>query len=161
MSGGRVVRPQRPFFLMIRRPPRSTLFPYTTLFRSLHPAKINRDAVRYNYTWGMGGISFYLFIVLTFTGILLMYYYHPTKADAFRDILYLEADVPFGKLLRNMHRWGAHLMVITVWLHMFRVFLTGSYKKPREFNWAVGVILMLFTLLLSFTGYLLPDELLD
>jgi quinol-cytochrome oxidoreductase complex cytochrome b subunit len=106
----------------------------------------------------MGGITFYLFIVLTFTGILLMYYYHPTKADAFRDILYLEADVPFGKLLRNMHRWGAHLMVITVWLHMFRVFLTGSYKNGREFNWAVGVILMLFTLLLSFTGYLLPDD---
>ncbi|MBI3940255.1 MAG: cytochrome b N-terminal domain-containing protein, partial [Acidobacteria bacterium] len=61
-------------------------------------------------------------------------------------------------LLRNMHRWAAHLMIITVWLHMFRVFLTGSYKPPREFNWAVGVILMLLTLLLSFTGYLLPDD---
>jgi cytochrome b6 len=57
-----------------------------------------------------------------------------------------------------MHRWAAHLMIITVWLHMFRVFLTGSYKKPREFNWAVGVILMLLTMLLSFTGYLLPDD---
>lgn len=130
----------------------------TNVFLHLHPAKINRDAVRYSYTWGMGGISFYLFIVLTFTGVLLMFYYHPTKVQAFRDILYLEADVPFGKLLRNMHRWAAHLMIITVWLHMFRVFLTGSYKKPREFNWVVGVILMLLTLLLSFTGYLLPDD---
>src|SRR2546429_6640743 len=130
----------------------------SNVFLHLHPAKINRDAVRYPFTWGMGGITFYLFIVLTFTGVLLMFYYHPTKADAFRDILYLEHDVPFGKLLRNMHRWGAHLMVITVWLHMFRVFLTGSYKKPREFNWSVGVILMLFTMLLSFTGYLLPDD---
>jgi quinol-cytochrome oxidoreductase complex cytochrome b subunit len=130
----------------------------TNVFLHLHPSKINRDAVRYSYTWGMGGITFYLFIVLTFTGVLLMYYYHPTKADAFRDILYLEHDVPFGKLLRNMHRWGAHLMVITTWLHMFRVFLTGSYKKPREFNWSVGVILMLLTMLLSFTGYLLPDD---
>src|SRR5688500_20186604 len=82
----------------------------------------------------MGGITFYLFIVLTFTGVLLMFYYHPTKADAFRDILYLEHDVPFGKLLRNMHRWAAHLMVITTWLHMFRVVLTGSYKRPREFK---------------------------
>jgi cytochrome b6 len=130
----------------------------SNVFLHLHPAKINRDAVAYNFTWGMGGITFYLFIVLTFTGTLLMFYYHPTKVQAFRDILYLEHDVPFGKLLRNMHRWGAHLMIITVWLHMFRVYLTGSYKKPREFNWGVGVILMLFTMLLSFTGYLLPDD---
>jgi cytochrome b6 len=130
----------------------------SNVFLHLHPAKINRDAVAYNYTWGMGGITFYLYVVLTFTGALLMFYYHPTKVQAFRDILYLEHDVPFGKLLRNMHRWAAHLMIITVWLHMFRVFLTGSYKKPREFNWAVGVILMLLTMLLSFTGYLLPDD---
>ncbi len=130
----------------------------TNVVFHLHPAKINRDAVRYNYTWGMGGITFYLFLVLSFTGILLMFYYHPTKAQAFRDILYLEHDVPFGKLLRNMHRWGAHLMIITVWLHMFRVFLTGSYKRPREFNWCVGVLLLVLTLLLSFTGYLLPDD---
>ncbi|MBI3667186.1 MAG: cytochrome b N-terminal domain-containing protein [Acidobacteria bacterium] len=124
----------------------------TNVFLHLHPAKINRDAVAYNYTWGMGGITFYLFIVLTFTGTLLMFYYHPSKVVAFRDILYLEHDVPFGKLLRNMHRWAAHLMIITVWLHMFRVFLTGSYKKPREFNWVVGVILLVLTLLLSFTA---------
>ena len=130
----------------------------TNVFLHLHPAKINRDAVRYSYTWGMGGITFYLFIVLTFTGVLLMYYYHPTKGQAYRDIIYLMSDVPFGKLLRNMHRWAAHLMIITVWLHMFRVFLTGSYKKPREFNWCVGVILLVFTMLLSFTGYLLPDD---
>ena len=130
----------------------------SNVFLHLHPARINRDAVRYSYTWGMGGITFYLFIVLTFTGVLLMFYYHPSKIVAFRDILYLEHDVPFGKLLRNMHRWGAHLMIITVWLHMFRVFLTGSYKRPREFNWVVGVILLVLTLLLSFTGYLLPDD---
>ncbi len=130
----------------------------SNVFLHLHPAKINRDAVRYQYTWGMGGITFYLFIVLTFTGVLLMFYYHPTKVDAFRDILYLEHDVPFGKLLRNMHRWAAHLMVITTWLHMFRVVLTGSYKRPREFNWGVGVVLLVLTLLLSFTGYLLPDD---
>src|SRR6267143_1613982 len=130
----------------------------SNVFLHLHPAKINRDAVRYQYTWGMGGITFYLFVVLTFTGVLLMFYYHPAKIQAFADILYLEHDVPFGKLLRNMHRWAAHLMVIGVWLHMFRVFLTGSYKKPREFNWNVGVILLVLNLLLSFTGYLLPDD---
>src|SRR5918995_322724 len=128
----------------------------SNVFLHLQPAKLNRDSVRYAFSWGMGGITFYLFIVLTFTGVLLMFYYHPTKADAFRDILYLEHDVPFGKLLRNMHRWAAHLMVITTWLHMFRVVLTGSYKRPREFNWCVGVVLLVLTLLLSFTGYLLP-----
>ena len=130
----------------------------TNVFFHLHPAKINRDAVRYNYTWGMGGMTFYLFLVLTITGVLLMFYYHPSKGQAYRDIVYLMNDVPFGRLLRNMHRWAAHLMIIAVWLHMFRVFLTGSYKKPREFNWCVGVILLVLTLLLSFTGYLLPDD---
>ena len=130
----------------------------SNVFLHLHPAKINRDAVAYNYTWGMGGMTFYVYVTLVFTGTLLMFYYHPSKVVAFRDILYLESDVPFGKLLRNMHRWGAHLMVIMVELHMFRVFLTGSYKKPREFNWVVGVLLLVLTLLLSFTGYLLPDD---
>ena len=135
-----------------------TLGVLSNVFLHLHPAKVNRDAVRYSFTWGMGGISFYLFWVLTWTGVLLMFYYHPTKVQAFRDILYLEHDVPFGKLLRNMHRWAAHAMVLTVQLHMFRVFLTGSYKKPRQFNWSIGVILLVLTLLLSFTGYLLPDD---
>jgi quinol-cytochrome oxidoreductase complex cytochrome b subunit len=130
----------------------------TNVFFHLHPAKINRDAVRYNYTWGMGGMTFYLFLVLTITGVLLMFYYHPSKGQAYRDIVYLMNDVPFGRLLRNMHRWAAHLMIVAVWLHMFRVFLTGSYKKPREFNWCVGVVLLVLTLLLSFTGYLLPDD---
>jgi len=130
----------------------------SNVFLHLHPAKVNRDAVRYSYTWGMGGMTFYVYITLVFTGTLLMFYYHPSKVIAFRDILYLDGDVPFGKLLRNMHRWGAHLMVIMVELHMFRVFMTGSYKKPREFNWVVGVILLVLTLLLSFTGYLLPDD---
>src|SRR6195256_1126602 len=142
-----------------RRDPRNrSLAILSNVFLHLHPAKINRDAVRYPFTWGMGGITFYLFFVLCFSGVLLMFYYHPTKVQAFRDILYLEHDVPFGKLLRNMHRWAAHLMVITTWLHMFRVVLTGSYKRPREFNWGVGVVLLVLTLLLSFTGYLLPDD---
>jgi quinol-cytochrome oxidoreductase complex cytochrome b subunit len=130
----------------------------SNVFLHLHPARINRNAVRYNYTWGMGGITFYLFIILTLTGVLLMFYYHPSKVQAFRDILYLMNDVPFGNVLRNMHRWAAHAMVITTWLHMFRVFMTGSYKAPREFNWGIGVMLLLFTMLLSFTGYLLPDD---
>jgi cytochrome b6 len=139
-------------------PRNRALHTLNNLFLHIHPTKLNRDAVRYSYTWGMGGISFYLFLVLTFTGILLMFYYHPTSVQAYRDILDLQNSVPFGLQLRNIHRWAAHLMVLAVWLHMFRVFMTGSYKRPREFNWCIGVLLLVFTMLLSFTGYLLPDD---
>jgi cytochrome b6 len=103
----------------------------------------------------MGGTTFFLFIVETVTGVLLMFYYRPTLEHAYNDILALR-DVTTLGILRELHRWGAHAMVIAVWLHMYRVFLTGSYKPPREFNWGVGVILLVLTLLLSFTGYLLP-----
>tara|TARA_B100000959_G_C14839531_1_gene565419 strand:- start:474 stop:1019 length:546 start_codon:yes stop_codon:yes gene_type:complete len=84
-----------------------------------------------------------------------MFYYRPTVEYAYTDIIDLGEQVPLG-IMREIHRWAAHLMVITVWIHMFRVFMTGSYKPPREFNWMVGVILLVLTLLLSFTGYLLP-----
>jgi cytochrome b6 len=130
----------------------------SNVFLHLQPAKLNRDAVRYAFCWGMGGITFYLFVILTFTGVALMFYYHPTKEHAFRDMLFLQSDVPFGNLMRNMHRWAAHSMIITTWLHQMRVFMSGSYKPPREFNWNVGVILLLVTMMLSFTGYLLPDD---
>jgi quinol-cytochrome oxidoreductase complex cytochrome b subunit len=122
----------------------------------LHPTKLPRHGAYLRFTWCMGGITFLLFLVTTVTGVLLMFYYRPTAEYAFADMKYLQFDVPFGMFLRNMHRWAAHGMVIAVWLHMFRVFLTGSYKPPREFNWVVGVILLTTTLLLSFTGYLLP-----
>jgi quinol-cytochrome oxidoreductase complex cytochrome b subunit len=84
------------------------------------------------------------------------YVYRPTTALAWQDISTLHTSVAFGLLVRNMHRWAAHLMVITVFLHMARVFYHGAYKPPREFNWVIGVILLTLTLLLSFTGYLLP-----
>ena len=103
----------------------------------------------------MGGLSFFLFVNLTITGILLMFYYRPTVEYAFTDIIDLAEQVPLG-IMRELHRWAAHAMVLIVWLHMVRVFMTGSYKPPREFNWGVGVLLMTLTLLLSFTGYLLP-----
>jgi quinol-cytochrome oxidoreductase complex cytochrome b subunit len=103
----------------------------------------------------MGGTTFFLFLVEVVTGVLLMFYYRPTLEHAYNDILNLR-DVTTLGILRELHRWGAHAMVIAVWLHMYRVFLTGSYKPPREFNWVVGTLLLVFTLLLSFTGYLLP-----
>ncbi len=128
----------------------------SNVFLHLHPAMVRRHAVRFRYTWCMGGITFFLFLVTVVTGVILMFYYRPTGEYAYLDMKFLMFDVPFGAFNRNMHRWAAHGMVITVMLHMLRVFLTGSYKPPREFNWVVGVTLLTLTLLLSFTGYLLP-----
>lgn len=125
------------------------------VFLHLHPVKVRSSSIRLRYTWCMGGLTFFLFLVLTVTGILLMFYYRPTVEYAYGDIIDLREQVPLGAM-REIHRWGAHAMVISVWLHMFRVFMTGSYKPPREFNWVVGVLLLVLTLLLSFTGYLLP-----
>jgi quinol-cytochrome oxidoreductase complex cytochrome b subunit len=126
------------------------------VFLHLHPVRVKRHAVRYTYTFCLGGISFFLFLALTVTGLYLMFFYVPSVSRAYQDILSIENSVAFGSLVRNMHRWAAHLMVLTVFLHMIRVFYHGAYKPPREFNWVVGVVLLLLTLLLSFTGYLLP-----
>ncbi|MDD5303941.1 MAG: cytochrome b N-terminal domain-containing protein [Elusimicrobia bacterium] len=122
----------------------------------LHPVKIRPRALKWAYTWGMGGISFALYLLLTLTGVALMFYYRPTIGLAYRDIKDLEFAVTLGKFLRNSHRWAAQAMIVAVIAHMVRVFLTGAYKKPREFNWAIGVLLLTLTLFLSFTGYLLP-----
>lgn len=127
----------------------------SNVFLHLHPVELRRSGVKLSYTWCMGGLSSFLFLLELVTGVLLMFYYRPVPEYAYEDMINLRATVPFG-LVREVHRWGAHLMVITVWLHMLRVFVTGSYKPPREFNWVVGVVLLVLTMLLSFTGYLLP-----
>ena len=126
----------------------------------LHPVKVKRHGLKLTYTYCLGGSSFFLFILLTITGIFLMFFYRPA-AGAEQELAYLDMQrlrdtVTFGDLMRNMHRWGAHLMVLTTFLHMARVFYHGAYKPPREFNWVVGVLLLVLTLLLAFTGYLLP-----
>jgi quinol-cytochrome oxidoreductase complex cytochrome b subunit len=97
-----------------------------------------------------------LYGILTVTGVLLMFYYVPSVERAYVNIQELQTEVAFGQLMRNMHRWSAHLMVVAVILHMVRVFYTGAYKPPRQFNWVIGMMLLLLTLLGSFTGYLLP-----
>ena len=129
---------------------------FGNVFLHLHPVRIAKDAIRVTYTWGLGGISFYVFLVLVVTGILLMFYYRPASSLAYQDMKDLSFAVTLGSFLRNMHRWAAHLMVVTVILHMVRVFLTGAYKPPREYNWVIGVLLLVMTLFLSYTGYLLP-----
>src|SRR5256714_12632729 len=126
------------------------------VFYLILPTKVTKYGMRMRFHWGAGIITFYLFLILTFTGVLLMFYYVPTVPRAYYDMKDLQNVVPFGNILRNVHRYGAHAMFFMVMVHMARTFYTASYKPPREFNWCVGVILLTFTFLLSFSGYLLP-----
>src|SRR5215831_1278191 len=129
---------------------------FTNFFLHIHPVKVHKNALRPIYTLGLGLMSMFLFLILIATGVLLMFYYVPSTTQAYDRMLDLRGTVAFGIFLRNMHRWSAHGMVAVVFLHLCRVFLTGAYKKPREFNWVLGVVLLLVTLFMSFTGYLLP-----
>jgi quinol-cytochrome oxidoreductase complex cytochrome b subunit len=128
----------------------------SNIFFHLHPVKVNRKSLSWTYSFGLGIISTILFGVLVWTGLLLMFYYIPSVERAYPAMKEIQFQVPLGQFTRNMHRWSAHAMVLIVILHMARVFFTGAYKPPREFNWVVGVILLIFTLGASFTGYLLP-----
>jgi quinol-cytochrome oxidoreductase complex cytochrome b subunit len=124
----------------------------------IKPAYYHEAATRLTHTFRLGLLSTYLFVVEIVTGVLLMIFYAPTPERAYGDILNIASRVPFGQLIRDLHRLAAEAMVIAVALHMLRTFLTGSYKKPRQFTWVTGVVLLLATLLLSFSGYLLPYD---
>jgi quinol-cytochrome oxidoreductase complex cytochrome b subunit len=128
----------------------------SSFFLHFQPAKVNRRALQFRTTLGLGLVSLFLFLILVATGVLLMFYYVPATDYAYQNMKDLEFIVTAGQVLRNMHRWAAHLMVLSVVMHLCRVFYTAAYKPPREFNWVVGVFLFLLTLALSFTGYLLP-----
>ena len=122
----------------------------------IYPVKMSKKKVGFRYSWYLGAASVVLFGSLVLSGIYLMFFYVPSPTSAYIDIQSLQTNVPFGQYMRNVHRWSAHLMVFIVAAHMARVFYRGAYKKPKEFNWVIGVVLLLLTLLLSFTGYLLP-----
>jgi quinol-cytochrome oxidoreductase complex cytochrome b subunit len=128
----------------------------SSLFLHLHSVRVSRSSLRWSYSFGLGIMATILFGVLTYTGVLLMFYYVPSVERAYSTMKELQFQVPLGQFTRNMHRWSAHAMVIVVVLHMLRVFYTGAYRAPREFNWILGVFLLLLTLGASFTGYLLP-----
>ena len=126
------------------------------LFFHLHPVKVSRKSLRWNYSLGLGIITTILFATLVVTGVLLMFYYIPSIERAYPTMKTIQTGIPLGQFTRDMHRWAAHLMVLAAILHLARVFYTGAYKPPREFNWVIGVFLLLLTLGASFTGYLLP-----
>jgi len=126
------------------------------VFLHLFSTKVRRRMLTFNATWYLGTLTFGTFLILVATGVLLMLYYHPSVPQAYADTKDLQFVVSSGLFLRNLHRWSAHAMVFLVFAHMFKVFYRGAYRAPREFNWVIGVILLLVTLLLSYTGYLLP-----
>jgi cytochrome b6 len=129
---------------------------FGNLFLHLLPVKVRESSLRARATYYLGSFSFFLFILLVITGVLLMLYYHPAVPLAYQDMKDLRFVVSNGLFLRNLHRLAAQAMVLAVFWHMFHVFYRGGYKAPRQFNWVVGVGLLLVTLLLSYTGYLLP-----
>jgi quinol-cytochrome oxidoreductase complex cytochrome b subunit len=122
----------------------------------IHSTRVHLHSLRFTTTLGLGVAALSSFLVAAVTGILLMIYYTPSTELAYDSVKDIHYVVPTGRFIRNLHRWSAHVMVITVILHAVRVFFTASYKKPREFNWLVGLGLLVVTLGLSFTGYLLP-----
>ncbi len=129
---------------------------FSNFFLHLYPVKIPTRVLRIRYSFRLGFIITVLFGILTVTGVYLMFFYTPAVGSAYGDMQHLRTGVGFGQLVRNVHRWSAHLMVLAVFLHLVRTFYAGAYKKPREFNWVIGVMMLLLTLGLSFTGYLLP-----
>jgi len=108
------------------------------------------------YLFCFGGITFTLFLTLVLTGLLLSLHYTPAEAGAYRSIQRLHREVPLGALIRAAHHWAGNLMVVTIMLHMLRIFVTGAFKNPRELHWVAGSFLLLLTLSFGFTGYLLP-----
>jgi quinol-cytochrome oxidoreductase complex cytochrome b subunit len=129
---------------------------FSNVFLHLHATRVHVRTVKFTTTMAMGMAALSLLFILVGTGVLLMVYYKPSVDLAYDSIKDIHYVVPTGRFIRNIHRWAAHLMVACVLVHMARVFYTASYKAPRELNWVVGMGLLVLTLALSFTGYLLP-----
>jgi quinol-cytochrome oxidoreductase complex cytochrome b subunit len=125
-------------------------------FKEIFSARVRERQLGYRYTWYLGALTLGTFTIQIITGVLLMLYYHPSIPQGYADMKDLQFVVSSGVLLRNLHRWSAHTMVLLVFVHMAKVFFRSAYRPPRELNWVVGVCLLLLTLLLSYTGYLLP-----
>ncbi len=122
----------------------------------IHPAKVSRSALRFNYTFGLGGLLILLSLVMAITGVLLLFAYTPSPDAAYQSMIALQTEVAFGNLIRNLHHWAGNLMVIVSLLHLLRVFFTAGFAPPREFNWVIGVGLFLLVVAANFSGYLLP-----
>jgi quinol-cytochrome oxidoreductase complex cytochrome b subunit len=126
------------------------------LILHLHPSKVAQPTLKFTYTFGLGGLLILLMAILGLTGVMLMFTYTPSPTAAYDSMLMLQTQVWFGQFVRNLHHWTANLMVIVALLHLLRVFFTGGFRTPREFNWVMGVAMFLLVVAANFTGYLLP-----
>ncbi|QQE72736.1 cytochrome b6 [Brevibacillus ruminantium] len=108
------------------------------------------------FVYCFGGLTFFITVIQILSGMFLTMYYVPDIINAYESVKYLQNEVAFGVIVRGMHHWGASLVIVMMFLHTLRVFFTGAYKKPRELNWVVGVLIFFVMLGLGFTGYLLP-----
>jgi quinol-cytochrome oxidoreductase complex cytochrome b subunit len=131
-------------------------FPKRFLALHFRPVTVPEPTLRFTLTWGLGGTAVVLVMVQLITGILLKFVYEPSPVSAYASIQALMTTVPFGRLVRNLHHWCAHLLVLVVFLHLLRVFFTGAFHPPRQFNWVIGLGQLGVVLLANFTGYLLP-----
>lgn len=122
----------------------------------LRPLRLPRQSLRYTHTFGLGGMSLVLFLVLATTGILLMFVYEPSPQGAYDSILMLQNRVVFGQMVRNVHHWSANFLILVAFLHLLRVYFTGGYRGPRQFNWVIGLALLFCIVVSNFTGYLQP-----
>lgn len=129
---------------------------FGNIFLHILSTRTHRYSLKKTFTLGLGVMAVSSFVILLVTGILLMIYYKPSVEMAYDSIKDIHFVVPGGRFIRNVHRWATNVMIVTVFLHMARVFYTAAYKKGRAFNWVLGIILLVLTLLLGFTGYLLP-----
>jgi len=129
---------------------------FNTLLLHFRPTQLPEKTLRFTHTFGLGGMSLVLILLLFATGILMMFVYQPSPEAAYDSINDLQDDVLFGRLVRSTHHWSANLLVGIALLHLLRVYLTGGYHAPRQFNWVIGLVLLLFILVANFTGYLLP-----
>jgi quinol-cytochrome oxidoreductase complex cytochrome b subunit len=124
--------------------------------KTIYDTVLDRKIPKVNWWFTLGSASLFLFLLQGITGIMLTIYYVPSPDHAYDSIQFIMTGVSFGWLIRGIHHWGASLMVLIVFFHMLRTYFFGAYKYPREFTWVTGVLLLLLTLGMGFTGYLLP-----
>ena len=127
-----------------------------SLILHMRPIRVPAKALRYTHTFGLGGMSLVLFLMLISTGFLMIFVYEPSPERAYQSILFLQQEILFGRLIRAVHHWSANLLIAVVVLHMLRVFLTGAFHARRRSNWLIGLSLLLLIMVSGFTGYLLP-----
>lgn len=124
--------------------------------KHIHPRKLPLEALAFNRTWGLGGSCLLLFIFLAASGLLMLFVYHPSPEFAYASIQSLEREFVFGSMVRGIHYFSANILIIAIFFHMIRVFLTGGYRDIRRINWIIGLCTLGCVLLSCFTGYLLP-----